>query len=71
MEVNRLTRYEELPDLLTVEEFRNYLDLGRSTAYELVNTGQIESVRFGTRIWIPRKVLKVMDEPAKRNGGPK
>ena len=58
MEVNRYTRYEELPDLLTVKEFRNYLHLGRTTAYELVRTEQVPCVRFGTRIWIPREVVK-------------
>jgi excisionase family DNA binding protein len=71
MKVDRLTRYDELPDLLTVEEFRNYLGLGRSTAYERVRTGQIQCVRFGTRIWIPREVVKVPDFSVKGNEGQK
>jgi len=57
--VDRSTPLEELPEILTLEEFRNYLGMGKTTAYELVRTGQIDHIRFGRRIWIPKEVLKI------------
>jgi hypothetical protein len=35
--ITRQTRFEDLPDFLSVEETRTYLDLGHSTMYGLVN----------------------------------
>ena len=58
MTIDRYTKYEDLPELLTVEEFCACLEMGRTTAYELVHTGEIPFVRFGRRIWIPKTVLK-------------
>ena len=39
---------------LTVEEAAKLLGIGRSTAYELVHTGAIPSLRLGRRIVVPR-----------------
>lgn len=33
------------------------LDIGRNTAYELVRSGQIRSIRVGRQIQIPKKAL--------------
>jgi excisionase family DNA binding protein len=42
---------------LTVEETAKALGVGRTTAYELVRTGQIPSLRLGRRLVIPRAAL--------------
>lgn len=41
------------PLTLTVEQAARVLGIGRSTAYELVHTGDIPSLRLGRRIVIP------------------
>jgi excisionase family DNA binding protein len=52
--VTRQTRFEDLPDFLSVEEFRIYLGIGRSTAYDLLRRGEVSCVRFGRVIRVPR-----------------
>ena len=40
--------------LITLEELQELLDIGRSTAYSLLNSGEIKAFRIG-RFWkIPR-----------------
>jgi excisionase family DNA binding protein len=41
------------PLTLTVEQTAKVLGIGRSTAYELVHTGDIPSLRLGRRIVVP------------------
>jgi excisionase family DNA binding protein len=41
------------PLTLTVEQTAKLLGIGRSTAYELVRTGDIPSLRLGRRIVVP------------------
>lgn len=55
--ITRQTRFEDLPDFLSVEETRIYLGLGRSTLYELIRSKVLASVRFGRVIRIPRGAL--------------
>ena len=43
---------------MTVEEAAEALGISRSLAYEAVRTGQIPSVRVGTRILIPRAMIE-------------
>ena len=45
-------------NLLTVQELSNELRIGRNTAYEMVKTGLIRSVRIGKVIRVPRKALE-------------
>jgi excisionase family DNA binding protein len=45
------------PLTLTVEQTAKLLGIGRSTAYELVHTGDIPSLRLGRRILVPRDPL--------------
>ena len=56
--INRNTKYEELPEYLTPDEFRSYLDLGKTTVYDLIERGQLPFKRFGRRIFIPKHALK-------------
>jgi len=52
------TRFENLPDFLSVEEARAYLGLGRSTIDELLRRKELVCARFGRVIRIPRAALE-------------
>ena len=43
--------------ILRVEDLMPILGIGRNTAYELIRSGQIRSVRIGRQIRIPREAL--------------
>jgi excisionase family DNA binding protein len=45
------------PLTLTVEQTAKLLGIGRSTAYELVRTGDIPSLRLGRRILVPSSYI--------------
>jgi len=49
--------YSEIPFVLTVEEAAKILNVGKNTAYALVNSGLINSVRVGRQIRICRAEL--------------
>lgn len=55
--VSRRTRLEELPDLLSVLEFCAYMGIGRSLGYELIRTAQVDSIRLGRRVMVPRRAI--------------
>ena len=46
-----------LPMTLRVEDLMPILGIGRNTAYELIRSGQIRSIRIGRQIRIPRDAL--------------
>ena len=46
-----------VPMILRVEDLMPILGIGRNTAYELIRSGQIRSVRIGRQIRIPREAL--------------
>ena len=56
-------RFDDLPDLLTPEQARAFLQIGRNTIYELVKSGAIRSVHFGRLIRIPKSALLDPQEP--------
>jgi excisionase family DNA binding protein len=56
--ITRKTRFEDLPDFLSVEEVRTYLGLGRSTLYEVLRRKELCSDRFGRVIRIPKTALE-------------
>lgn len=58
MRITRATPIEQLPQYLAVEEFCVFTKIGRSAAYDLVRRGELEHVRFGKIIRIPRRVLE-------------
>lgn len=62
VQVSRTTPVDDLPELLTPEEFRRVAGLGRATTYDLIRRGQIPSVRFGRVIRIPKSALVVRDD---------
>ena len=54
---NKYHDLHELPVTLRVEDLMSLLGIGRNTAYELIRSGQIRSVRIGRQIRIPRDAL--------------
>ena len=54
---SKYTSIEELPISLRVEDLMPILDIGRNTAYELVRTGQIRSIKVGRQLRIPRNAV--------------
>ncbi|MBA7669987.1 hypothetical protein ES703_78128 [subsurface metagenome] len=52
--------------VFSVSEARKKLKLSRAKMYEMVNSGQIFSVRAGRRILIPYKSLEKFLEPAQK-----
>ena len=50
--------YDELPLTLRVEDLMPILDIGRHTAYELVRSGKIRSIRIGRQLRIPKDAIQ-------------
>ena len=48
---------DELPLVLRVEDLIPILDIGRNTAYELVRSGRIRSIKVGRQIRVPRDAV--------------
>ena len=48
----------ELPIVLRVEDLMQVLDIGRTTAYELLRSGKIPSIRVGKQIRIPKQSVE-------------
>jgi excisionase family DNA binding protein len=54
---NKYRDLHDLPMILRVEDLMPILGIGRNTAYELIRSRQIRSVRIGRQIRIPRDAL--------------
>ena len=54
---NKYRDLHDLPMTLGVEDLMPILGIGRNTAYELIRSGQIRSIRIGRQIRIPRDAL--------------
>ncbi len=52
--MNKVRSLDELPVTLRVGDLTAILDIGRNTAYELIRSGRIQSVRVGRQIRISR-----------------
>ena len=53
----RPTSFDDLPLTLRVEELMPSLGVGRNTAYELVRSGQIRSIRVGRQLRVPKDAI--------------
>ena len=49
--------FDYLPLTLRVEDLMPILGIGRNTAYELVRSGKIRSIRIGRQLRIPKDAL--------------
>ena len=50
-------KYNEIPAVITVEELAEILRIGRNSAYKLVKSGEIDIIRIGRTIRIPKNAL--------------
>ena len=57
MTIGNIKSIEDLPVTLRVVDLMPLLDVGRNTAYELVRSGQIRSIKVGRGYRIPREAL--------------
>lgn len=55
--MEKLYSFEEIPPILTVPQIAKFLGIGRSKGYELVRSGQIEAVKVGKQLKVPRHAL--------------
>lgn len=60
--------FAELPDVLTVMQMARALNIGRTKAYQLVEDGQVRSLRLGSVIRIPKTALLSMICPDGEEG---
>ncbi len=64
---DRPKSFDELPLVLTIDELAPLLNIGKCTAYEMVRSGQIKSIKIGAQYRIPkheiRQYLGFPDEP--------
>jgi len=49
-----INMFQSYHDVVTVPEMAKMLRIGRNAAYDLVNTKQVQSVRVGNQIRIPK-----------------
>ena len=57
MVIDRPTSFDDLPLTLRVEELMPILGIGRNTAYELIRSDQIRSVRIGRQLRVPKDAV--------------
>lgn len=53
-----MTRYDDLPDVLTPADVQTYLPIGRDAVYRALKDGSIRSVRVGQKFIIPKTALR-------------
>ncbi|MEA5051389.1 MAG: helix-turn-helix domain-containing protein [Oscillospiraceae bacterium] len=49
--------FNSYPDVLTVDQVREALHIGKNTIYKLLKNNQIKSIRIGTKHVIPKVFL--------------
>ncbi|MGG1518451.1 helix-turn-helix domain-containing protein [Paenibacillus oryzisoli] len=47
----------ELPEQMTAEDIKSFLNIGRIQTYELIKNGKIPTVKAGRRIFISKKTF--------------
>ena len=50
--------FNSYPDVLSVNQLCEILDIGKNTAYRLLQSGEIKSIKIGKVYKIPKKTLK-------------
>lgn len=57
--------FNEYPNIVTVAQLQDMLNIGRNTAYNLLHSGEIKSIRIGKIHKIPK--LNVINYLNKKN----
>lgn len=58
--IDRFTRVEDLPELLSADEAAAWTGLSAWSIYEAVKRGDLVCARFGRRVLIPRRALAAL-----------
>lgn len=53
LEMKNLTILQNQPEVLTITELASVLRIGKNKAYQLVSSGEIESVKIGCKTIVP------------------
>jgi excisionase family DNA binding protein len=61
--------FDELPDVLTVEEFAKFARIGRRQAYAAVDRGDVYGARIGRAIPIPKSAVTAFLEGRRNENG--
>lgn len=65
---DKLLRYEDLPDYLTIEELKLWLRLGTNKTYDLANTHGFPTIRVGNKnIFAKAQVKEFMENISQNN----
>lgn len=51
------TRFEELPDVMSINVAARFLGISRNSAYEAARRKELPSVRIGARILVSKQAL--------------
>ena len=58
--------FPDYPDIVTVKQLRNMLGVSRALAYKLISDGEIQAVKIGTSLKIPKvSVINYVTEEKK------
>ena len=58
--------FNSYPDILSVKQLCEILDIGKNTAYRLLQSGEIKSIKIGKVYKIPKKeVFKYINHSVK------
>ena len=49
--------FENYPDVVTVKQLCRMLQIGKNTAYNLLNNSSLKSIRIGRKFLIPKKYI--------------
>lgn len=52
-----MSMLEQFPDILTVKDLQGILSIGRSKAYAILHSGELQYITIGRQIRIPKKYL--------------
>jgi excisionase family DNA binding protein len=53
-----VSRFDDLPDVLTPREVQSFLRLGRNATYAALQDGTIRCVRVGQKFLVPKTALR-------------
>jgi len=56
--INIKGRLNSYPDILSVKQLCEILDIGKNTAYRLLQCGEIKSIKIGKVYKIPKKEVR-------------
>lgn len=63
------TKFENIPDILTVQQTRTILGIGRTAVYRLLESGEIRCFKIGNAYKIPKaSVIEFVQRNTEKGG---